>query len=153
RRGRCARVCDTASPTATLSTSPARSTRGSTRRSPPATPTSPERRRSSTSRTTRPGCASTSDPPTTCRSTVRELGLLGLGTAPLGGLYDAVGDDTAHAVVARAWEQGIRYFDTAPYYGSGLAEERLGAALRGRPRHEYVVSTKVGRLLRPGKSE
>src|SRR5436190_1932804 len=103
-----------------------------------ATPTSPERQHSSTSRTTRPGCASTSDPPTTCRSTVRELGRLGLGTAPLGGLYDAVGDETAHAVVARAWEHGIRYFDTAPYYGSGLAEERLGAALCGRPRDGYV---------------
>ena len=84
---------------------------------------------------------------------MRELGRLGLGTAPLGGLYDAVADETAHAVVARAWEHGVRYFDTAPYYGSGLAEERLGAALRGQPRDDYVVSTKVGRLLRPGTSE
>ena len=79
-----------------------------------------------------------------------ELGRLGLGTAPLGGLYATVDDETAHRVVERAWELGIRTFDTAPYYGSGLAERRLGAALAGRDRDEYVVSTKVGRLLRPG---
>jgi D-threo-aldose 1-dehydrogenase len=78
-----------------------------------------------------------------------DLGPLGLGTAPIGGLYSGVGDETAQAVVDRAWELGIRYFDTAPYYGSGLAERRLGAALRGRPREELVVSTKVGRLLQP----
>jgi D-threo-aldose 1-dehydrogenase len=79
-------------------------------------------------------------------------GRLGLGTAPLGGLYDAVDDETARAALDRAWSLGIRVFDTAPYYGSGLAERRLGAALRGRPRGEFVVSTKVGRLLRPGDS-
>jgi D-threo-aldose 1-dehydrogenase len=56
-------------------------------------------------------------------------------------------------VVDQAWELGLRYFDTAPRYGAGLAERRLGAALRGRPRSELVVSTKVGRLLRPGRSE
>jgi D-threo-aldose 1-dehydrogenase len=78
------------------------------------------------------------------------LGRLGLGTAPLAGLYQEVDDDTAHAIVERAWDLGMRYFDTAPYYGSGLAERRLGAVLRDRPRDEYVVSTKVGRLLRPG---
>jgi len=82
-----------------------------------------------------------------------ELGALGLGTAPLGGLYEAVADETAHAVITRAWELGVRYFDTAPYYGSGNAEQRLGAVLRERPREEFVVSTKVGRLLRPGSSE
>jgi D-threo-aldose 1-dehydrogenase len=80
------------------------------------------------------------------------LGSLGLGTAPLGGLYEEVDGSTAHAVVERAWELGVRYFDTAPYYGSGLAEQRLGAALRGRPRDAFVVSTKVGRLLRPDAS-
>jgi D-threo-aldose 1-dehydrogenase len=82
-----------------------------------------------------------------------ELGALGLGTAPLGGLYQAVDDETAHAVVTRAWELGVRYFDTAPYYGSGNAERRLGSVLRERPRDEFVISTKVGRLLRPGSSE
>lgn len=81
-----------------------------------------------------------------------ELGPLGLGTAPLAGLYEAVGEETAHAVVARAWELGIRTFDTAPYYGSGNAERRLGVALRGLPRDEFDVSTKVGRMLRPGTS-
>ena len=82
-----------------------------------------------------------------------ELGRLALGTAPIGGLYEAVEDETAHAVVDRAWELGLRYFDTAPRYGAGLAERRLGAALIGRRRDEFVVSTKVGRLLRPGRSE
>jgi D-threo-aldose 1-dehydrogenase len=82
-----------------------------------------------------------------------ELGGLGLGTAPIGGLYEAVQDDTAHAVVERAWELGLRYFDTAPLYGAGLAERRLGAVLRGKPREEFAISTKVGRLLRPGESE
>lgn len=82
-----------------------------------------------------------------------ELSPLGLGTAPLAGLYEAVDEETAHAVVARAWRHGVRYFDTAPYYGSGLAERRLGTALRDRPRDEFVVSTKVGRLLRPGRSD
>jgi D-threo-aldose 1-dehydrogenase len=78
------------------------------------------------------------------------LSRLGLGTAPLGGLYEAVSDEQAHALVDRAWALGLRFFDTAPLYGSGLAERRLGAALRDRPREEYVLSTKVGRLLRPG---
>ena len=81
-----------------------------------------------------------------------ELGRLGLGTAPLGGLYEVVDEEAAHAVVAQAWELGIRTFDTAPLYGSGIAEQRLGSALRERSRDEYVVSTKVGRLLRPGES-
>jgi D-threo-aldose 1-dehydrogenase len=75
---------------------------------------------------------------------------LGLGTAPLGGLFSAVDEATARATVDRAWELGVRIFDTAPLYGSGLAEQRLGAALRARPRADYFLSTKVGRLLRPG---
>lgn len=81
-----------------------------------------------------------------------ELGPLGLGTAPLGGLYEAVDDETAQAVVERALSLGVRFFDTAPLYGSGLAERRLGSVLRGKPRDSLVVSTKVGRLLRPGSS-
>jgi D-threo-aldose 1-dehydrogenase len=83
---------------------------------------------------------------------VIELGPLGLGTAPLAGLYEPLDEEAAYAVVDRAWELGIRYFDTAPLYGSGLAERRLGAALSGKPRDDYVVSTKVGRLLEPGAS-
>jgi D-threo-aldose 1-dehydrogenase len=81
-----------------------------------------------------------------------QLGPLGLGTAPLAGLYEPVDDETAHVVVERAWELGVRYFDTAPYYGSGLAERRLGEALREKPRDAFVLSTKVGRLLRPDAS-
>jgi D-threo-aldose 1-dehydrogenase len=81
-----------------------------------------------------------------------ELGPLGLGTAPIAGLYEPVAEEDAHAVVERAWELGVRYFDTAPLYGSGLAERRLGAVLRRKPRETYVVSTKVGRLLRPDAS-
>jgi D-threo-aldose 1-dehydrogenase len=81
-----------------------------------------------------------------------ELGRLGLGTAPIGGLYEAVDDETAHGVVERAWALGLRYFDTAPLYGAGLAERRLGAALLGKPRQDFAISTKVGRLLRPGRS-
>ncbi len=75
---------------------------------------------------------------------------LGLGTAPLGGLYAAVGDEVARATVDRAWELGLRWFDTAPLYGSGLAERRVGAALAARPRDAYALATKVGRLLVPG---
>jgi D-threo-aldose 1-dehydrogenase len=74
---------------------------------------------------------------------------LGLGTAPLGGLYEALSDDEGHRVVEAAWDAGIRFFDTAPLYGSGLAEQRLGTVLRTKPRDEFVLMTKVGRLLRP----
>jgi D-threo-aldose 1-dehydrogenase len=76
---------------------------------------------------------------------------LGLGTGPLAGLFEPVSADVAQATIARAWELGVRHFDTAPLYGSGLAEERLGAALAARPRDEYTISTKVGRLLVPGR--
>jgi len=76
---------------------------------------------------------------------------LGLGTAALAGLYSDVSAAAARATVDAAWSMGIRYFDTAPLYGSGLAEERLGKALSARPREEFVVSTKVGRVLRPGR--
>ena len=75
---------------------------------------------------------------------------LGLGTAPLGGLYEEVPDGQAHAVVERAFELGLRFFDTAPLYGYGLAEQRIGHVLRKKPRNDFVLATKVGRLLRPG---
>jgi D-threo-aldose 1-dehydrogenase len=74
---------------------------------------------------------------------------LGLGCAPLGNLYSAIDAETAAATVDAAWAVGIRYFDTAPHYGLGLSERRLGAALRGLPRDAYTISTKVGRLLVP----
>jgi D-threo-aldose 1-dehydrogenase len=78
--------------------------------------------------------------------------MIGLGTAPIGGLYAPVDDETAWATLDRAWELGIRTFDTAPLYGSGLAERRLGAFLQGKQRDAFVLSTKVGRLLRPDAS-
>ncbi|GAB7190416.1 aldo/keto reductase [Kineococcus sp. NUM-3379] len=71
----------------------------------------------------------------------------GFGAGPLGGLFDPVGEDEALAALQSAWDAGVRYFDVAPHYGAGLAEQRLGTFLAGRPRDEYVVSTKVGRLL------
>ena len=74
---------------------------------------------------------------------------VGLGGAQMGNLYRAVDDDTARASFEAAWDGGVRYFDTAPHYGLGLSERRLGACLAGRPRDEYVLSTKVGRLLVP----
>jgi len=74
---------------------------------------------------------------------------LALGCAPIGNLFAGVSDDDARATVAAAWDAGIRYFDTAPLYGHGVSERRLGRALGDRARRDYVVSTKVGRVLRP----
>jgi D-threo-aldose 1-dehydrogenase len=79
------------------------------------------------------------------------LSRLGFGAAPIAGLYSAVDEDTAAATVDAAWDAGVRYFDTAPHYGIGLSERRLGRALAGRTREEYVVSTKAGRLLVPAE--
>jgi D-threo-aldose 1-dehydrogenase len=76
-----------------------------------------------------------------------ELTAVGLGTAQLGDLYQELTDDDATAVVDAAWDAGIRYFDTAPHYGLGLSERRLGEALRPYPRDSYAVSTKVGWLI------
>ncbi|MEH3090063.1 MAG: aldo/keto reductase [Microbacterium arborescens] len=77
------------------------------------------------------------------------MGRRGLGTGPLGNLFTAIDDRCARDIVDAAWDRGVRYFDTAPHYGLGLSERRLGDALRERPRDDYVVSTKVGRLLVP----
>jgi D-threo-aldose 1-dehydrogenase len=74
---------------------------------------------------------------------------LGFGGADIGNLYREVDEETALAAVDTAWSLGVRYFDTAPHYGLGLSERRLGAALAGRPRAEYRISTKIGRLLVP----
>jgi D-threo-aldose 1-dehydrogenase len=74
---------------------------------------------------------------------------LSFGGAPIGNLYRPTSDDDARGAVEAAWDVGIRYFDTAPHYGLGLSERRMGAVLRERPRDELVVSTKVGRLLEP----
>jgi D-threo-aldose 1-dehydrogenase len=82
------------------------------------------------------------------RSAVR-VTELSFGTAGIGNLYTPVDDETASGAVNAAWDTGIRSFDTAPHYGLGLAERRLGEALRYRPRDTYTVSTKVGRILEP----
>ncbi|MFI7426803.1 aldo/keto reductase [Micromonospora sp. NPDC049836] len=74
---------------------------------------------------------------------------LSFGAAQAGNLYSARSEEDIAAAIDAAWDAGMRYFDTAPHYGLGLSERRLGAALRRRPRDEYVVSTKVGRLLTP----
>jgi D-threo-aldose 1-dehydrogenase len=76
---------------------------------------------------------------------------LGFGGASLGNLYHATTDEDARAAVDAAYDAGIRYFDTAPHYGLGLSESRLGRALAERPRDEFVLSTKVGRLLVPNR--
>lgn len=78
---------------------------------------------------------------------IPRLGRLGFGAAGIGNLYKAMDDAVATATVEAAWGAGIRYFDTAPHYGLGLSERRLGAVLARKPRDEFVISTKVGRVL------
>ncbi len=75
-----------------------------------------------------------------------------MGGAPLGNLFSAVAEADADALLERAWERGVRCYDTAPHYGHGLSERRFGRALRSRPRDAFLLSTKVGRLLRPDAS-
>src|SRR5918998_418076 len=97
---------------------------------------------------------SSSDPARPCRSrpdrSAQNLGFteLGFGTAPLGNLYRPLDEPTAQATLQAAWDVGCRFLDTAPLYGLGLSETRLNHFLRERPRDSYVLSTKVGRLLR-----
>ncbi|MBY6261555.1 aldo/keto reductase [Azospirillum sp. 412522] len=81
--------------------------------------------------------------------TIKDIlpGKLGFGAAPLGNMFRAIPEEEALATVEAAWNDGIRYFDNAPFYGAGLAELRMGEALAGRPRSDYVISTKVGRVI------
>ncbi len=79
----------------------------------------------------------------------RDFGRLSFGGASLGNLFRAVDDAQATATLESAWDLGIRYFDTSPHYGLGLSEQRIGEFLRGKPRDEFILSTKVGRLLEP----
>ncbi len=81
--------------------------------------------------------------------TALQVTRLGLGGAPIGGLFEAVEDAQAQAVVRHAWQVGVRYFDVAPLYGYGNSERRMGRVLAKEPRNEFVLSTKVGRLLYP----
>jgi D-threo-aldose 1-dehydrogenase len=82
-----------------------------------------------------------------------QLTRLGFGAAPIGNLYSEVDDYQALSAVQGAWDRGIRYFDTAPYYGYGLSEERLGRALAGIARSSFVLSSKVGRRVYSGSRE
>lgn len=87
--------------------------------------------------------------PTPDRARVQLPTTPGLGCAQLGNLFAAMSDRDAMELLESAWEAGVRYFDTAPHYGLGLSEQRLGLFLQGMPRSEFLVSTKVGRLLIP----
>jgi D-threo-aldose 1-dehydrogenase len=73
---------------------------------------------------------------------------LGFGAASIGGVFDEVGEADGLATIERAWELGVRYFDVAPLYGYGTGERRIGLSLAGRDRDDFVVSTKVGKLVR-----
>src|ERR1700683_4371579 len=95
------------------------------------------------------------NPPTFLKLPKRQFGRTratatspGLGTAPLGDLFDIVEEDEASALLRRAWDGGVRYFDTSPWYGKGQAEHRVGRAFYRKPRDEFAISSKIGRLLR-----
>jgi D-threo-aldose 1-dehydrogenase len=81
-----------------------------------------------------------------------QVGRYGFGGAPLGGLFESVSDEQAHDCLAQAWAAGQRYFDTAPHYGAGLSERRIGTFLAEKPSNEWVLSTKVGRLIETTES-
>ncbi|GGO83892.1 oxidoreductase [Marinobacterium nitratireducens] len=74
---------------------------------------------------------------------------MGYGAAPIGNIFQPITEDVSRGMLKAAWDAGLRYFDTAPMYGHGLSEARVGEALRWYPRDEFVLSTKVGRLLTP----
>jgi D-threo-aldose 1-dehydrogenase len=75
---------------------------------------------------------------------------MGFGAAPIGNFLRPISEADTETMINRAWDVGMRYFDTAPYYGHGLSELRLGHYLRWKPRQDYVISSKVGRVLKPG---
>jgi D-threo-aldose 1-dehydrogenase len=78
-------------------------------------------------------------------------GPIGMGGAPLGNLFDRIPEDVAAATVQAGWDAGIRHFDTAPHYGAGLSELRMGAVLRQQKRDDFWLSTKIGRVLQPAQ--
>ncbi len=82
-------------------------------------------------------------------NTSLKIDTLGFGCAPLGNLYHAISDQEASAILQSAWDQGFRYFDTAPHYGQGLSERRTGDLLRRQKGNNFILSSKVGRLLKP----
>src|SRR5437016_9653918 len=92
--------------------------------------------------------AGTSMPRRPLGRTSVEVGILGFGGATIGGIGAQVTEAQAQATLNAAWDAGLRYFDTAPWYGRGVSELRVGRLLREKPREEFVISTKVGRILR-----
>ena len=77
----------------------------------------------------------------------------GFGTAPVGNIFREIDEETSDAMFQRAWDAGVRYYDTAPMYGHGLSELRTGQSLRWKKRDDLVISSKVGRILKPAKRE
>lgn len=82
-----------------------------------------------------------------------EVTAFGFGTAPLGNIFREIDEETSDAMFQSAWNAGVRYYDTAPMYGHGLAELRTGHSLRWKNRDDFVLSSKVGRILRPARKE
>ncbi len=81
-------------------------------------------------------------------NTAAHVTQFGLGCAPLDDLFEAISEEQAQQTLQAAWDAGVRYFDTAPLYGYGKSEHRVGHFLRRQPRQEFVISTKVGRVFR-----
>lgn len=82
-----------------------------------------------------------------------EVTPFGFGTAPIGNIFREIDETTSDAMIQRAWDQGVRYFDTAPMYGHGLSELRTGHSLRWKNRDDFVLSSKVGRVLKPARKQ
>ena len=80
-----------------------------------------------------------------------EVTPFGFGTAPIGNIFREINEETSDAMIQESWEQGVRYYDTAPMYGHGLSELRTGHSLRWKNRDEFVLSSKVGRILKPAR--
>lgn len=78
-----------------------------------------------------------------------EVTTIGLGGAPMGGFRATIPDAEAHALTEAAWDLGVRYYDTSPFYGYGRSELRMGGALREKPREDFILSTKIGRIMHP----
>lgn len=90
-------------------------------------------------------------PKRTIGKTGAQVTEFGFGCAPLGDLFEAISEEQAQQTLQAAWDAGVRFYDTAPYYGYGKSEHRLGHFLRQQPRQQYMISTKVGRVLRPAR--
>lgn len=82
-----------------------------------------------------------------------QVSAFGFGTAPIGNIFREIDEDTSDAMIQHAWDKGVRYFDTAPMYGHGLAELRTGHSLRWKERDDLVLSSKVGRVLKPARKQ